>query len=305
VSGFPGTLGLRIAAAIAGVFWATWTAAAPIDVVRDCAAHAAPEVSGIKALSAACPQLQDALQALGITRIQYDGSQDRLTRDALQDLASLAHTYADPKPGKSPDLAALPGILKALAGEHPPLTKTWWDALRAWLAQHSDSLDRLGAWLQRIGQSATLLHAITYSLVALVLMAAIFVIVNEVRANGARRRGAQRAPARVSNLAAGSEDSVQSEPVALADKLTALLRELVSRLVQTRRLNRERNLTHRELVAHSAFDSESQRAVFAAVAGTAESIVYGPRGATPEDLNTALAGGRALLAQISLPPSAH
>jgi hypothetical protein len=84
-----------------------------------------------------------------------------------------------------------------------------------------------------------------------------------------------------------------------------LLRELVSRLVQTRRLDRERSLTHRELVARSAFDSETQRAAFATVAGTAESIVYGPRGATLEDLNTALSGGHTLLAQITNSPGAH
>jgi Domain of unknown function (DUF4129) len=305
VSGFPGRLGLRIAAAIVGTLWGTWIAAAPIDVVRDCAEHAAPGISGIKALTAACPQLADALAALGFTRMQYDGSQDRLTRDALRDLASLAQTYAGPKPGKSPDVAALPGILETLAGERTPLTKTWWDAVRAWLAQHSDALNRLGGWLQRIGQSATLLHAISYSLVALVLMATIFVIVNEVKANGVRRRVPHRTAARGTSLSDGSQDSAPLEPAALADKLAALLRELVSRLVQTRRLDRERSLTHRELVARSAFDNESQRTVFASVAGAAESILYGPRGATLKDLDTALSGGRTLLAQISHPPSAH
>lgn len=305
MSGFPGRVGLRAAAAVAGMFWGTWIAAAPIDIVRACAEHAAPDVSGIKALSAACPQLQDALEALGITRPQYDGIQDRLTRDALQDLAVLAQTYAGAKPERSPDVAALPGILKALAGEQTPLAKTWWDALKAWLSQHSDALNWLGGWLQRIGESATLLHAISYSLVALVLMAAFAVIVNEVKAGGVARRGPRPAPARVSNSAAGPEDSAQLEPASPADKLTALLRELVSRLVQTRRLDRERSLTHRELVARSAFDSETQRAAFATVAGTAESIVYGPRGATLEDLNTALSGGHTLLAQITNSPGAH
>jgi hypothetical protein len=304
VSGFPGRLGLRVAAAVAGVFWGTWIAAAPIDIVRACAEQAAPEVSGIKAFSTACPQLQDALQALGIARPQYDGIQDRLTRDALRDLAVLAQTYTGAKPEGSPDVAALPGILKALAGEQTPLAKTWWDALRAWLAQHSDALNWLGGWLQRIGQSPTLLHAITYSLVALVLMAAFAVIVNEVRANGVTRR-AHRAPARVSNPAAGAGDIAQLGSAAPADRLTALLRDLVSRLVQTRRLDRERSLTHRELVARSDFDSDSQRAAFATVAGTAESIVYGSRGASPEDLNTALSDGRTLLAQISNSPGAH
>ena len=75
--------------------------------------------------------------------------------------------------------------------------------------------------------------------------------------------------------------------------------------MQTGRLGTERSLTHRELVARSAFDDESQRAVFATVSGAAESILYGPQGGAPERLNTVLDEGRALLTQLTDPPSAH
>lgn len=281
-------------------------AAEPLDVVRDCAQRISPAISGVKDIGAACPQLQDALRSLGLTQTLYDGWRERLNRDALKDLADLTQGYSGSKPEKSPDVAALPGILEALAREQTPVAISWWDAFKAWFAQHSGALSWLDRWLDRIGESTTLFRAIAYSLVALVLAAALAVIVNEVRANGAGRRERMRAAAaRESDLAMGGEDSPALEPAALADKLMALLRDLVGRLMQTRRLDKERSLTHRELVARSAFDDESQRAVFAAVAGTAESIVYGQHGATPELLNRVLSDGRALLARLSEPPSAH
>jgi hypothetical protein len=307
---FPGRLGPRIAAAIAGVLAWSWLAAAPVDVVRDCAAKASPAISGIKDLGAACPQLEQALQALGLEPMLYDGWQHRLNRDALRDLANLAENYDGSKSGVSPDVAALPGILKALAREQTPLPKSWWDAFRAWLktwlANHSDKLTWLDHWLEHLGRSTTLFHIVSYSLVALVLMAAVAVIVNEVKAGGAsRRRHRAASSAGAANPAAVRADSEGLESGALADRLTELLRILVGRLMQTRRLEAERSLTHRELVARGTFDNESQRAVFAAVAGTAESILYGAQSAAPEQLNRLLREGRALLAQLSDPSSAR
>jgi hypothetical protein len=306
VSMFPGGLGARIAVTIAGVLAWSWIAAGPIDVVRDCAAETPSAASGIEKLGTACPQLENALQSLGFAPILYDGWRGRLNRDALRDLASLAEEYGGAKPGVSPDPATLPGILKALARERTTSPRSWWDVLKAWLAQHTDALNRLDRWLERIGGSTSLFHAISYSLVALVLIAAAAVLVNEMRAGGAGRwQRRRKSSAHGSSAAVVSADAAGLEPGAPAEGLTELLRALVRRLMQTGRLETERSLTHRELVARSAFDDESQRAVFAAVAGAAESILYGPQGGAPERLNTVLDEGRALLTQLAGPSSAH
>jgi hypothetical protein len=310
VSAFPGRRRPRIAVAIAGVVAWSWLAAAPVDVVRDCGATASPAISGIKGLGAACPQLEEALQALGLEPMLYDGWREGLNRDALRDLTNLAEGYAGLKPRVSPDIAALPGILKTLAHEQTPLPKSWWDAFRAWfkiwLSHHPDALTWLDRWLDRIGQSTTLFNIISYSMVALVLLAAAAVILNELKASGAvRRRRDRGSGTRKLDHAAISSGTEGLEPIALAGRLTELLRILVSRLVQTRRLKADRSLTHRELVVRSTFEDESQRAVFAAVAGAAESILYGRNGAAPDQLNGVLHEGQALLAQLSDPPSAR
>jgi hypothetical protein len=304
VSRFPEGLRPRAAAAIAGVLAWSGLAAAPLDLVRDCAAKVSPAVSGIANLGAACPEIKEALSDLGLTPILYDGWQDHLNRDGLRDLDHLVERYGGSQPGTPPDVAALPAVLEALAREQASASKSWWDSFgawfKAWLAHHSDSLSWLDDSLERMGRSTTLFNVMSYSLVALVLMAAAAVIANELKANAAGRRNLRRGlAARETKLAAVAADSPQKEPVALAERLTELLRILVDRLMQTRRLETERSLTHRELVLRSAFDSESQRAAFAAVAGEAESILYGPHYAAPEQLNRVLLDGRALLAQLS------
>jgi hypothetical protein len=293
--------GRRLPLLLGGTLLCSWVAAAPLDVLRDCAATAPGAISGIKDLDAACPQLQDALRTLGLEQVLYDGW--RLNRDALKDLAKLAEDYAGARPAGAPAAAALPGILKALEREQAPLPKSWWDAFRAWLrtwlAHHPDALTWLDRWLERVGQSMTAVNVITYALIALVLMAAGAVIVNELKASGSLRR-ARRRTAAASELssAAPSPDSERLEPVAPADRLKVLLRMLVNRLMQTRRLKTERSLTHRELVAQSVFDDESQRLVFARVAGSAEAILYGPHGAAPDRLDRVIKEGQTLLAQL-------
>ncbi len=313
----PRRLRPRIAALLAGVLASTRIAAAPLDEprpleeVRDCAAKAAPAISGIDELGAVCPQLAEALKSLGFDAMLHEDSGRQLNRDALRDLVSLAERYSGSKPQTSADIAALPGILKSVARERAPLIQSWWQALGAWLrswfTQNSDTLNWLDRWLERIGKSTTLFNVISYSLVAIVLIAAVTVIINELKAAGQvrlrrNRRGgaaAGSAPGEIAPLAAGAES------MALADRLAALLRMLVQRLTQIGRLKAERSLTHRELVARSAFDLESQRAVFASVASAAESMLYGPKGAPPERLERVLREGQTLLAQLSGSSSAR
>jgi hypothetical protein len=104
-------------------------------------------------------------------------------------------------------------------------------------------------------------------------------------------------------LSAGKNSSSQppTNEEASADENTpaGLLRALVKRLLQTGRLTTERSLTHRELIARTSFDSDTQKTVFANVARTAETILYGAKPAAPEFLETVTRQGRELLLQLS------
>jgi hypothetical protein len=310
VSGHSPRAWSLIAVTLAGLLGPLALAAAPIDVVRDCAANASAQITGAEGLNAACPGLADALQTLGLDRMLYDGWRERLNRDALRDVAKLAADYGGSRPRARPNAAALPGILKGLARDQAPAPKSWWDAFRAWLktwleGHDADSLSWLDHWLESLRQSATILNAIVYSLIGLVLIAAAWVVVNELKAAGLMAGRNRAAPIPRATAAGGVSAIADVEPIALSDRVIVLLRLLVNRLMQTGRLQAERSLTHRELVSRSAFDSESQRAAFAAVASAAESVLYGPHGAPPERLSSVLHEGQALLAQLPDSSSPH
>jgi hypothetical protein len=280
------------------------TAPAPIDAVRDCAAHAPDAAIGIEDLNLACPGLEDALQALGLDRLLYDGWRQRLNRDSLRDAAKLAEGYRGAVPGGAPDVAALGAILRTLSAEQAPAPKTWWEVFKAWLhdwlrSRDAGALSWLDRWLEDIRRSVTLLNAMIYLLSGLVLIAAGWIVVNELKAAGLFARTRRRPPlAARESTAADSAGAAAAEPTALALRLSLLLRLLVARLMQTGRLSAERSLTHRELVMRARFDSDSQRSVFGTVASTAESMLYGARSAAPEQLISVLRQGQALLAEL-------
>lgn len=279
---------------------------APLDDLRQCAAHVSPALVGIKSLAAQCPRLNGSLAALGIPPMLYDGWQERLNRDALGDLVELAETYHGTARA-APDIAALPGVLEALQRGRTPAPKSWWDAgiawFKGWLSHHSDSFNWLDRWLGQFGRATTLLERLTYALMALVLVGAFAVVLHELKAAGALRRRAEVRPDSTRlDTGAPAGESLEMEPAALSRRLAELLRAIVGRLVQTGRLTAERSLTHRELVARSVFDSDSQRAVFAAVAGRAEALLYGAHAGPVDELDRTLREGGRLLAHLEEAP---
>jgi hypothetical protein len=296
---------MRLALTFAGLFASAALAAAPLDVVRECAAAASPTVSGLKNLNAVCPQLDAALTALGLNEILFEGWQDKVNVHALRDAAVLTERYSESKPQRSLDQGVLRGILGSYKSQQEP--HSWWHALEDWFKRwlaHSNSflaswLNRLwDRWLSHAEVSPGFLRFFTYGLTALAVVAAIVVIVRELNAAGVARRldGVGRIRGARRGASQGLASAAEAAPVS---SVAELLRALVQRLLQSGRLNAERSLTHRELIARSAFDSEAQRIVFAGVARTAESLLYGSQGAAPEMLEQVTRQGQSLLLQLS------
>lgn len=275
-----------------------WLVAAPADVLDDCAAG--PPHVGIRELAAACPQVEPTLQSLGLDRLLFGGWHERLSSRDLDDLSNLVRRYSDSQRHASPNLTPLAPILESLRQQQIPISKSWWDAARAWFRdwlRHSDStLARwLNEWLEHLDMSEHALDGAIYSLMALIVIAAIVVVVREVRLGTRARRAGGR-----SAVAPGPE----LQPAGLSggtEQLTGvreLLRSLIERLLATGRLASAGGLTHRELVVRSLFDSEKQRNVFAHVASAAESALYSPA-REAEELPDMAIDGHALLAQLS------
>jgi hypothetical protein len=302
----------RLVLALVGLTASSWLAAAPLDAVRDCAASAAPSVSGLKDLGAACPELGEALGDLGLDAILYEGWQRNLNVHALQDAIELSERYSKSNWRSAPNTADLPAILQSLQDQQAPPVLSWWQSIKSWLKQwlaHSDSalanwlkglLDR---WLGQAEISTGFLQVFVYVVAALTVVAAIVVIVRELRAAGVGRQF--RKPRPPATVPGALNDPFEAMETAAQTGPAELLRLLVTRLLQTGRLRAERSLTHRELIARSAFDSETQRSAFAAVAETAESILYGSVSASAERVEQVTRQGQDLLTQLSITASAQ
>jgi hypothetical protein len=304
-----GPLRLRLVLALGSLIATTCFAGVPLDTVRECATTASPALYGLKGLSAVCPELPAALGTLGLDKILYEGWQDKLNVHALHDLIDLSERYSGPRWHGAPDISTVPGILQALKDEQAPPVVSWWNSFKNWIKQwleHSDS--RIAKWIKHLFErvlvttnvSPAFLQTFVYVVTILTGLGAVFVIVRELKTAGIGRRFR-----RVRSTLNATENSLSPPPTneeSSADENTpaGVLRALVKRLLQTGRLTTERSLTHRELIARTSFDSDTQKIVFANVARTAETILYGAKPAAPEFLETVTRQGRELLLQLSV-----
>jgi hypothetical protein len=290
-----------------GVLMSSWLAAAPLDVVRKCADTASPTLNGMKALEAVCPGLQDALASAEFDKILIEGWQEKISSHALADVLGLAQHYSRTQ-WHAPDTASLSKALESLQGQAPQ-SSSWWQSFKTWLKNWlSQSDSALASWLNQLLErwsahtdvSVTFLRIISYCLTALVVIAAVVIVLRELKAAGVGRRARRVARAKSSNAVTRETDlELGLVPGSAADALAVLLRALVKRLLQLGRLRADRSLTHRELVIRSVFESDEQRAAFAAVAYGAEANFYGPRDRAPDPADDVKRRGEALLAQLA------
>jgi hypothetical protein len=299
----------RYRAAAAASLLALLTSAAgagPVEVLRECAADAPKAARGIEKL-AACPNLSDALQALGFDTLLTRGWRESLSPQALLDVAELSARYDASRIHPGPNIASLHDIVEALNGKPAPLN-SWWQRLnnwlRNWFARHDFSLSGwFNRWLNEMAKSPSIWKVAGFLCVAFIVAAAVAVIVNELRTAGFwKRHGRARIPLRNAASAVVAAPAAGVVAAAAPDGVTELLRQLVARLTQTGRLGNERSLTHREIIVRSRLDTEEQRTVLASVAVTAERATYAD-GAGAEQPSALIASGRSLLAQLDKGPA--
>lgn len=284
-------------------------AATALDTLSDCAASASIDAEGLAALTAECPGLDSALNELALDDHLPEGWQDHLNLSGLQDLATLVRHYQGSPQNHIPGVSTLPGILHDLAGEQPQAAKSWWDAVKEWLRSWAERNpeNESGSWLARLLQnlkpSELILRIVLYGLLGLVVISAIVVVANELRAAGLLARSKRTA----TQATCISTDQVGIDAVttlgdleraALHDKPAILLRLLVTRLLAARRLKVERSLTHRELGQQGEFANTQQRERFTQVATLAEQVLYGSMPTAPEHIERVVADGQALLQQL-------
>lgn len=286
----------------------------PAEIVAKCSESADSDAIGLQELEALCPGLEHALVELGYAPFISESQLDQLNVYSLVDLQRLAARYREPPAGEFSEIeiATLKPILQSLQqaaqrGERP---LTLLERFKQWLRSvfdkpQSDSESWLSRWLENVEVSEAVSRAIVYGLVILVIVLALAVLVNELRAAGLLRRR-PRAGKRGEIEADAAPDATTMtladlDRVAPNDRPSVLLRMLVATLVKTGRLRAERSLTHRELGLRAGFDETAQRECFQRVAALGERVIYGDGRVQDDEVETVVQAGRILNQQLAAP----
>jgi hypothetical protein len=273
------------------------------QVLDSCIDSLGPDIVGLEDMEAACPGLEGALQQLGIAALMPKNQDSLLTHDGLINLRSLLQRYEQPPPRGEVDVDSLHSVLDSLrepvAAER---SLSWYERFRRWLREAFDKKqDQANPWLQRWldehPMSETVRLALFYGVMALVMLLAVLIIVNEVRAAriGRRKARAANAATDLQNALSAASSDIESR----GERASALLRTLIVTLVRTGRLHTAESLTHRELMTRARFDDATQSESFRRVTQLAEREVFSGREPSDEDLDDAVRAGQSLNAQLS------
>lgn len=275
----------------------------PRQVLDTCIVALGSDVVGLEDMEEACPGLKTALQQLGIVELLPRNQDSLLTRNGLINLRSLLDYYEQPPERGQVGVDGVHTVLDSLRDPvDAERSLSWYERFRRWLRDSFDQREEqanpwLRRWLDEHSMSETVRLALFYGVMLLVLVLAVIIIVNEVRAARAGRRKSQ----------AGTE--VDDSQIALAttpldaesrgQRASMLLKTLVATLVKTGRLPSAHSLTHQELLRRAKFDDSIQRESFHRVTQLAEREVFSGQQTSSEDLEDAVRAGQSLQAQLN------
>ena len=295
------------------IFAAALPPAARADVLGEldgCASVLEPDIDvGFERIAARCPELARDLTVSDWAAWLPDGwaaADNNLSASSLRALHRLVlRERALPGPVGRPQVAELRPILAKLAAPYAA-AQGWWarfqNWLRARLAQNEEDPQTSGweGYIGRLPLAQTLLAVVSYTTLACVVLLAGFVIVNEYRARGRRRR----APRTPTAYAAGRDavaplDWEDIERAALPERPRLLLTLIAARLTAARRLPAAAALTARELARAARLENAADQERLIEVALASEQLRFSDEAPEAASLTAVLQRGRELLERLN------
>ncbi|MGA8094305.1 MAG: hypothetical protein WB823_08580 [Steroidobacteraceae bacterium] len=282
--------------------------------ISRCAVTAGANLQGLDALRRACPGIDQAIASLGVGRLLPADWDKKASAATLRDLDALAQRYAVRPSSALPAASELRAI--ALPLQQPPAPSAWsslWDHIKDRL-RHLAPLEALLKWLHALpsGSPGSGVRAVPLiGAGALILLGVAAMIYTGLRGegplgSGRRRRSDARRHSALTRVVTAEENAEDAVDAAHAlDHPGSALRMLIAALRRSRRIERDGNLTCREVLARAVFDTQGQREGFAAIALLAERELFGPRGfplAVPDELRPTL---QTLYHQLLAAPAAR
>lgn len=287
-----------------------------LQAIDECVARLDPGIDvGYTRITQRCPELAPALlqdPAAAWLPPDWNLPDNQLSAHGLSELrVQLARERQPPAPRRAaPSVERVGSVLSALATTSEQQRGGWWTRFKQWLRRlltpprpDGDQESWLARWLADVKLSAATGELLAWTALALVVVLAAGILLNELRVAGLFGQ-------RVRHARGGAEADTRAAQWGLAEISAAEAREqpgllldfIATRLAEQGRLPPARACTARELTERARLPDESARASLAQLGAVSDRVRFSGAAVSPELLNGALAGGRRLLAQLdSLP----
>ena len=269
----------------------------------------ASDETSFDVVAESCPGLIGEIDASEWSESLHPGWREELSYWELEQLGDVVAAFETPRRElmrQSP--AALDDIVAGLVEQDAaPEGRSLWDRFVDWLSGlfESDSPEAPGwfaRWLEGIEISSDVVEVIFWTLAAIIVIAAVGVIVMEVRANRRSVHVTQRpgshphAPGGVDYQWLTMRDLQQA---AAAERPSILLRLLLQRLWRMNAAPQTDSLTHREIPGVVSGLDAGGSATLCRVSALAEELRYAAADPARPDVDTVVADGVALLRKLN------
>ncbi|MEJ0036612.1 MAG: DUF4129 domain-containing protein [Gammaproteobacteria bacterium] len=265
---------------------------------------------GYDRIAVRCPDLASALERSGVEQWLPRGWKEirnNLSAGSLTELRSLIdRELAAHASERKPRVAALNEVLAGL-GDQRRVSSDTWLRFKRWLREllerhdredHDDWFDRM---VDRVGLSDAIGEIVTYISLGAMVVLALIVVLNELKAAGLLGRRARSATEETeSDLAVSRPIPTlgEIERAPLLERPRLLLELIAAKLTAIRRLPPAGAMTARELSHAVNLESAPDRERLASLATTAERARYAESGVPEDALASAYVSGRALLDSV-------
>ncbi|MEJ1966032.1 MAG: hypothetical protein WDO56_32570 [Gammaproteobacteria bacterium] len=265
---------------------------------------------GYDRVAARCPDLARALEQSGVEQWLPQGwkeTRNNLSVGSLREMrAVVERELATQPPTHKPRVERLDEVLVSLGDTHRQDNGTW-RRFRKWLRDLIDRRDRadnedwFDQMVSRTGVSDAIVEIVTYVALGAMVVLALIIVLNELKAAGLLGRRARTAADEnrgESSLARPVPTFREIERAPLIERPRMLLELIASKLTAMKRLPPAGALTVRELASSVQLEGAQDRERLATLALTAERARYSESGVAADALELAYEQGRELLGSV-------
>jgi hypothetical protein len=261
---------------------------------------------GYARIAARCPSLTRTLldsPAAAWLPADWNRPDNGLSAQGLSDLRALLAREPAPVSARRLDTSRVAAVLSRIT-QTQPQPRAWWPRLKQWLRElftpRAGDERGPGLWRRLFGDlelGRTVLRAIVWAALALVVAVAAGVVINELRVAG-MLRGRRRIEARQAAPAGGTRTLLRDIERAPPEAQPALLLEFIARrLAEQDRLPPARAFTAREVSVRARL-GEPDRARLTQLAAVSERLRFAGSAVTAPVVAAGIARGRELLAAL-------